>query len=154
MVVEKVSLMNGLIGRHDGWHHEPWSFVFRAPGRAGAAWKVAESTPESYPRANLAIGVDECVLTVEVPGIDPADLEVSVHRNIVSLGGIRRREHTEEGEIRRQERRYGQFARSWPLPFAVDEKKVRATLENGILRLVLPRSENDKPKKIDIHHVV
>ena len=147
--------MDGLIRRHNGWHHEPWSFLFRAPGETNVPWEVVEQAQETYPRANLAIGTDECVLTVEVPGVDPADLEVSVHRNIVSLSGTRRNEHAEEeGEVQRRECRYGRFARTWELPFAIDEKKVRATLENGILHLVLPRSKDDKPKKINVHHVV
>jgi HSP20 family protein len=120
---------------------------------AGSSLEEAAPRPDAYPPASVRIGSDECVLTAEVPGIQPEDLAVSVHRNIVHLSGTRRKETAPPGASRRRERRYGRFSRSWQLPFAVSESEVQATLENGILHLVLPRAKDDKPKKIDIRHV-
>ncbi len=104
-----------------------------------------------FPPINAWVSEDDAVLTAELPGIDPEKLDISVVGDTLTLSGERAPASLGEGETyHRQERNFGKFARTLRLPFQVDPTKVEAKYEKGILRITLPRSEQDKPKKIAI----
>ncbi len=106
-----------------------------------------------YPPVNLWTGKDDMVLTAELPGIEPEDLDISVHENVVGLSYAPREKPQQPQEgvtYHRRECAHAGFSRSWRLPFEVDPDKVEAQLENGVLKLTLPQSEASKPKKIEI----
>lgn len=104
-----------------------------------------------YPLINLWASDAGYVLTAELPGLAAEDLDIAVCDNTVTLRGVRKPEPCENGHTyHRRERGLGPFSRSLELPFEVDAEKVEATLRHGVLHLVLPRSEKDKPKKIQI----
>jgi HSP20 family protein len=91
------------------------------------------------------------VVTAELPGADPEKLDISVVGDSLTISGNREAEALKAGEsYHRQERSCGRFTRTIQLPFHVDAVKVAATYERGILNVVLPRSEAEKPKKISI----
>ncbi|MBN2451963.1 MAG: Hsp20/alpha crystallin family protein [Lentisphaeria bacterium] len=105
----------------------------------------------NFPAVNIWTGEDEALLTAELPGIDPAKIEVSVKNDTVTVRGSRELEELRSGESYvRQERGAGTFVRSFALPFPVDSEKVTAQYRVGILQLRLPRSESDKPRKITV----
>lgn len=105
----------------------------------------------NFPALNVWTNEDGAVITAELPGVSPEDLDVSVIGETLTLSGERKPDLIEE-EVRyhRQERGYGKFTRSLELPFRVDAAQVEATFANGVLHLTLPRAEADKPKKIAI----
>lgn len=108
--------------------------------------------PTSYPAVNIWSGDDDVLLTAELPGIDPESLEVTVKNDTVTIRGERTLDELKEGETYlRQERGAGRFVRSFSLPFHVDDTKVSAAYQKGILQLTLPRREEDKPKKITVN---
>ncbi len=108
-------------------------------------------TRAEYPPVNIWTGKDDIVLTAECPGIEPDDLDISVHENVISLHCAPREQQPQEGvTYHRRECAHPGFSRSWRLPFEVDPDKVEAKLENGVLKLTLPQSEASKPKKIEI----
>jgi HSP20 family protein len=110
-------------------------------------------TRAEYPPVNIWMGKDDIVLTAELPGLEPEDLDISVHENTVSLSCAPKEQpqRPQEGvTYHRRECAHPGFSRSWPLPFEVDPDKVDAKLENGVLKLTLPQSEVSKPKKIEI----
>ena len=105
-----------------------------------------------FPAVNVWTGEDNAVLTAELPGVDPDKIEVTVKDDTVTIRGNREPERLGEGETYlRQERGTGTFVRSFALPFHVDGDKVTAQYQKGILQLILPRREADKPKKISIN---
>jgi HSP20 family protein len=105
----------------------------------------------NYPAMNVWVNADGAMVTAELPGIDVDDLDISVQNNTLTMRGSRNPEELEEGDTyHRQERRYGQFQRTFQLPFEVEAGEVEATYEKGVLRLNLPRSEADKPKRIQV----
>ncbi|NMA20499.1 MAG: Hsp20/alpha crystallin family protein [Lentisphaerae bacterium] len=111
-----------------------------------------QSNIGSFPAVNLWTGEDQALLTAELPGIDPDKIEVTVKDNTVTIRGTREREELKEGETYlRQERGAGTFVRSISMPFKVDDAKISAQYQKGILQLTLPRAEADKPKKITVN---
>lgn len=104
-----------------------------------------------FPAVNIWAGEDDALLTAELPGVDPAKIEVTVKDDTVTIRGKREADSLKEGEsYLRQERGAGTFVRSFALPFHVDGDKVEAQYRMGILQLSLPRRELDKPKKITV----
>jgi HSP20 family protein len=97
---------------------------------------------------------NEVVVLAAVPGIDPEDLNISIDKNMVTLSGtIRSASESEEGKSASwhlSELTYGSFERSLSLPFEFDANRAEATFDNGMLRLVLPKADSEKPRQIKV----
>jgi HSP20 family protein len=114
---------------------------------ARANWGLAPT----FPAMNVWTDEDSAILTAELPGVSIDDIDISVEKDTLTLYGKRQPEELEEGATyHRRERRTGNFQRAFRLGFQVDADKVQAELKNGILSVLLPRAEADKPKKIAI----
>lgn len=104
------------------------------------------------PSAEIQETPDAVHLKVEVPGVDPKDLDVQVSPEAVSISGERKSEiKTEERGITRTEFRYGRFQRVIPLPTRVQHDQVQAECKDGILKLRLPKAEADKNKVVKVN---
>jgi HSP20 family protein len=91
------------------------------------------------------------ILKAELPGFSKDDVHVELHNNRLTLRGERRHEtEVKEEQYHRRERAYGSFQRTFQLPTTIDQDKVKASFQNGILELRLPKSEAAKPKRIGI----
>lgn len=119
----------------------------RLLGRFGPAAEAVD-----YPPMNLWTGEEGAVVTAEIPGVAPENIEVSVHRNTLTVKGKRDEPEATGEEVvhHRRERNHGTFGRTISLPFAVDPAHVEASFRNGVVKIVLPRPEEDKPKRIKI----
>jgi len=107
-----------------------------------------------YPAMNVWANADGVVVTAELPGIKLDDLDIAVQGNTLTLQGVREPEQLEEGDrYHRRERPSGRFQRVFQLPYEIEVDKVEATYEAGVLRLLLPRAEADKPRKIEVRAV-
>ncbi len=106
---------------------------------------------QEYPPINVWSGEEDAIVTAEIPGTDPTTFDISVIGDTLTISGKVDPELLKEGEsYHRQERSYGSFKRILQLPFHVNANKVEARYEKGILRINLPRAEEDKPKKVTI----
>lgn len=104
-----------------------------------------------YPSLNLWTGEDGVVVTAELPGLDPENIDISVEGDTLILSGDRQLEALQEGgTYHRRERRHGKFDRAIQLPCQVESDRVEAVFEKGVLHISLPRAEEEKPKKIAI----
>ena len=103
-----------------------------------------------YPAVNVYASQDGVAITAELPGVAESDLDITVHRDTLTLKGERRPQVEDAKGYHRRERGRGAFVRTLQLPFPVDPEKVDASYENGVLRMSLHRPEDDKPKKIKI----
>jgi HSP20 family protein len=105
----------------------------------------------SYPAMNVWTNEDGAIVTAELPGINPEDIDISVVENTLTVKGSRQPDELQEGETyHRRERGCGTFARTFQLPFQVEVGKVEGVFEKGVLRISLPRAEAEKPKKIAV----
>jgi HSP20 family protein len=94
---------------------------------------------------------DALVLQVELPGVSKDAVNVEVHEHTLKLSGERRREPAVRGgQYHREESRYGAFQRAFRMPTSVDEAKIQATYQNGILALRLPKHAQATPQGIPI----
>jgi HSP20 family protein len=138
--------------REFNWMQDMWLELDRMQREVG---RLSEGTSipysQSFPSINLWAGEDAVMATAEVPGISPESINISVEGDLLTISGSRIVEELREGEkYHRQERPHGTFSRKVRLPFRVDGNKVNASYEKGILNVMLPRVEDDKPRKIAI----
>jgi len=88
---------------------------------------------------------------LEVPGIRPADIDVTVERNTLTISGEKKAERSQENATcHLTERRYGRFTRRFQLPARVDANAVTARYENGLLTITLPKVPDARPRQIRI----
>lgn len=104
-----------------------------------------------YPAVNIYYSDEGAELVALVPGYGPEDLDISVHENRVRLKGTAPKNNLLEGlKLEKREANKGDFTRVFEVNFRVDSNKIEANYKNGVLRVKLPRLEEDKPKKIAI----
>ncbi len=91
-------------------------------------------------------------VTVELPGMDKKDFDISINDNILTISGERRSYRDGENGRRyhRVESRFGRFSRSLPLPNVVDVDKINASYENGVLIITLPKLKEKAGRQIEI----
>lgn len=134
-------------------NRNPWSELEQLNDELGR-WMpgLRNPTASEFPSVNIWTGEDEAVLVAELPGINPDDLDITVKENMVTLRGKREAEElTEDEAYVRRERGTGPFARTFRLPFKVDAGHVNAEYHRGILEVRMPRSAEDKPRKIKVN---
>ena len=124
--------------------------LFENAGRGWTAEEPAATTTWS-PAVDIFETEGEIVVKAELPGIDRKDIVLHMENNVLTLRGERRLEkETKEENYHRIERSYGGFSRSFTIPTTVDEQNIRADYKDGILKIVLPKKEQVKPKQIKI----
>jgi len=105
----------------------------------------------AFPAINAWTNENEEIVTAEIPGVEPKDIEITVNNDVLTITGERKAmDSSEDIRYHRRERVNGKFSRSIQLAFPVDPEKVNASIEHGILTVALPRAEADKPRKISV----
>lgn len=103
------------------------------------------------PAVDVSEDKESFVVQAELPGLKREDIEVSLHDGTLTIAGERKAEKRgEETEIHRAERYVGRFQRALVLPTTVAADKVKAGYTDGVLTVTLPKTEEAKPKKIDV----
>ncbi len=105
-----------------------------------------------YPAVNLYETADAYVLTAELPGVAPDEIQVSLEGSTVTLQGERKIDFPtdQDSSLHRRERQAGSFRRAFELPAAIDGDQVEAVHKNGVLQLRLPKSPEHQPRQIDV----
>jgi HSP20 family protein len=130
--------------RYAPWslHRDLWNEVSRSV--ATAAWS---------PRVDVEEHKDKFVLYVDVPGVDPASIEVTLDDGVLTLAGVREaRAEPKDLESRRSERATGRFERRFTLPDTADAENVSATGKLGVLEVVIPKRALAQARKIAVQH--
>ena len=90
-------------------------------------------------------------LRMEVPGIDEKDIDIRLENSVLTVSGERKIEKEEKQEnFHHIERHYGTFSRSFTLPNTVDNENVTASYDNGLLKILLGKRADAKPKQIKV----
>lgn len=113
----------------------------------------SQSRSSWTPSANVREGKNEVLLEMELPGIDPEQVDISIENDMLTVSGEKRqerREGEEEGRYYLVERHYGSFSRSFSLPPGVDADQVQASFDNGLLTIRIPRAALPQPRRVQI----
>ena len=103
------------------------------------------------PLVDIYEDVESYLLVAEVPGIDPAKVDLKVEDNRLTINGAREIEFPERKEnYHRIERQYGTFARTFSLPASVLTDKIDAEYKNGLLKVRIPKRPEVQPKQISV----
>jgi HSP20 family protein len=105
--------------------------------------------PRSFPMDAYRRG-DEFFVHLDLPGVDPGSIDVTVESGVVSISAERRFEQKEEDEILVSERPQGRFSRELRVGTAVDVDRIDASYEGGVLTITLPVSERAKPRTVRV----
>ncbi len=110
-----------------------------------------DSGSDWVPQVDISEDQAGYTVVADVPGIDPADVEITLHNNVLTIRGERGEDQeTEDKGIRRRERVRGSFMRRFTMPESVDETGVTATAANGVLKITIPRVSASKPLSISV----
>lgn len=105
----------------------------------------------TLPKADVVENKKAFTVTVELPGMEEKDVEVTLTDHMLTIQGESRREHKEDDDsIHLMERHYGKIRRTLRVPEGIDEKKVDAHFENGLLSVTLAKTKAVAPKKIPV----
>ena len=134
---------------------DPFDRLFRLAGWMDDGFT---SGARSLAANALCIDVDEdeneYEVTAELPGIKPEDVHVELNQNVLTISGEKRvgfgDEKREQRRSRWSERSYGRFTRSFTLPSDADSERMEARFSNGVLTIAIPKSEESKPRTIDV----
>ena len=102
------------------------------------------------PTVDVSETPTEITFSVELPGFEKEEIEISLEENVLSISGERKFEKEENRDFHRVERWYGSFFRSFKLPATVDSSKIDAGLKDGLLTIHLPKVEEAKPRQIPV----
>jgi HSP20 family protein len=105
------------------------------------------------PDTDVAESENEIRVVCELPGMRTEEVELSLENNVLTITGEKhaQREAAGEGETYHlSERRWGRFSRSFVLPREVDQEQIRASFENGVLTVTIPKSEKARRRRIEI----
>jgi len=142
-----------LLSRFGGRIWDPWREIGQLQNEMSRVLAGARSWnglgQREFPPVNLYVKEHDLLLTLEIAGIDPASVVITVTGDTVTVSGDRPAEATQQGQsFHRRERVAGHFQRSVQLPFEVDPDKTEASYERGVLSVRLGRPESQKPKKV------
>jgi len=117
-------------------------------------WNLGPRVPRTEtwaPAINVEETDDELIVTADVPGIEPKDLDISLDNNVLTIKGERKEEKEEKKKnYHRVERAYGALQRSIMLPSEVDSSRISAKNKDGVVTITMPKTAQSKRKKIEV----
>ena len=103
------------------------------------------------PALDISERKDAYLVTVELPGVEADDLDITMEDGLLTIQGERQfTSESSEQQFHRVERRYGAFRRSITLPAQVLAEQIEASFDNGVLQIVVPKAEEATPKRIQV----
>ena len=113
--------------------------------------RVRAGTSLERPAVEIDELGDRFVISADVPGVDPAAIEITMENGVLSFSGERALPQGRGNGSRRSERVYGTFFRRFTLPDTADEDAIEARGENGVLEITIPKKQQLQPKKIRVN---
>jgi HSP20 family protein len=104
----------------------------------------------AYPPINVFRKGDDIAIVAELPGVRKSDLRIEAKGRTIRISGTKTLGYGDKASFHRRERSAGGFDRTVALPVEIDADRIRAECRDGILALLVPRAERDKPKSIPV----
>jgi len=111
----------------------------------------SDALSDGIPAIDVEETEQEFLVTAEIPGMQKKDIKISFENNYLTLSGEKKEsKESKDSNFYHKERSYGKFSRSIPVPAGVMLDKIEAEYEQGILKVKIPKTEEAKPKQIEI----
>jgi HSP20 family protein len=142
--------------------YEPWGVVSQLQNEINRVFgnlndgESSSATAEWMPAVDIREFVDRFQLLMDLPGVDPKEVEITLDNGVLTVAGDRRDEKDAqsnghgEAQQQRTERRLGRFYRRFILPDTVDADNVNAAGRNGVLEIVIPKHAKAQPRRISV----
>lgn len=139
--------------------YQPWSLINQLNQNLGVLQRPAPNdrttrtslSADWNPAVDIAETDSSFVLRADIPGVNPAEIELSMEDGVLTLSGERLFEKTESDEgLRRAERRSGKFSRRFSLPDTADAEGITASSEYGVLEIRIPKQAKAEPRRINV----
>jgi|SRR4249919_168717 len=103
------------------------------------------------PRVDVREEAERFVILADLPGVDPANIDISMDKGVLSIKGERSADaHGEGDRVSRREREHGEFLRQFALPESADPESIVATNKHGVLEVVIPKRPQSTPRRIQV----
>lgn len=111
-------------------------------------WRSPTSTGLALPAVDVVEKEDAFKISAELPGMEDKEIDLTLANDVLTIKGEKKEEKEEKRRgYYRAERRYGSFQRSFRLPESVNQDKIEASFEKGVLTIVLPKSEEARKRE-------
>ena len=141
--------------------YDPWSTLSKLYHNANKAFQrriggehensSSVATSNWSPPVDIEEQTSRFIITADIPGVAPEDIEITTENGILTIKGERKEERNVEQEgFRRVERVSGSFYRRFSLPDSADAKKVSAQGKNGVLEIVIPKGDKAQARRINV----
>lgn len=131
----------------------PWAAQREWLKQVNQAFDASANDASWTPSVDIEEYKDKFVIYADVPGVDLANVEITLEKGVLKLSGTREaRAENSEVESRRLERSNGRFQRSFTLPDTADGDAVSASGKNGVLEIVIPKRAQVQPRRITVTH--
>lgn len=144
-------------------NYEPWSLLDRFQqqlNQLGYSDKSLAGSDNDFsniatstwrPAVDIKEEADRFLITADLPGVDPKDIDITMDNGVLTIKGERQSEAREEKEgYKRVERVSGTFYRRFSLPDTADADRIEAKGKDGVLEVTLPKHEKVQPRKIEV----
>ena len=143
--------------------YEPWSAMRQLQNEMSRVFVNAAAGAEDgsnvvtsrwTPAVDIKEDSERFMITADIPGVEPKDIEVTMENGVLTIKGERKLETQDEGNngYRRVERVYGSFYRRFTLPDTADAEAISANGQHGVLAVVIPKRAALQPKRIAVSH--
>ncbi len=131
--------------------YEPWGLLNRLRREMDQTFENAASDASWSPAVDIHEEAQQFVVHADLPGVKPADIEITAEKGVLSLRGARNFERkSDDGHYSRVERVTGKFVRTFTLPENVQTEAIKAQFKDGVLELTIPKVAKPEPRRIEV----
>ena len=131
--------------------YEPWALLNRLRREIDPAFDSPSRDASWIPAVDIHEEAKQFVVRADLPGVKPADIEITAEKGVLALRGTRNFEQqNDDGHYSRVERVSGKFVRTFSLPENVQTDAIKAQFKDGVLELTIPKVANVEPRKIEV----
>lgn len=131
--------------------YEPWALLNRLHRELDQTFETVARDASWSPAVDIHEEAGRFVVHADLPGVKPADIEITTDKGVLSLRGTRTVEQRDDkGQYSRVERVSGKFVRSFTLPENVQTDAIKASFKDGVLELTIPKIAKPEPRRIEV----
>ncbi len=131
--------------------YEPWALLNRLHREFVQTFDTVTRDATWSPAVDIHEETDRFVVSADLPGVKPADIEITADKGVLALRGARNVEQRkDDGNYSRVERVSGKFVRTFTLPDNVQSDAIKASFKDGVLELTIPKVAKQEPRRIEV----